>query len=471
MEKINQTNLIIAQLKATGSKSISDILHELIEVHDIKPMLEGQRYYLNNNDIRRRNKHYWDNGIKKIDRTKINNKMSNSWHRLLVDQKTGYLLGKKPTISSENENYSKILNIYLDDEFNKTLQDLLKNASNKGVEYLYVYIDDKGEFKNAIIPSEQIIPIYDYKFNKDLEEVIRYYSVIVNGKEKTQVEWYTKDLITIYLEDENGEFKKTEEQNYYYINEQGYNWGVVPFIEFKNNQEKTGDLKLYKDLIDVYDKVNSDIVNDIEELQNLIYVLKGYESESLREFTENLRYYKAISVAEDGDVGNLSNEIPGETINKLLDRLEDNIIMFGQAVNPKFDNMGNAPSGIALKFMYNLLDIKAEISAIEFKKGIKNYLSFLNTFLNLNKLNVLNEENRKVDIIFNKTILVNENELVAMAQQSKGIISDYTIIANHPWTKNVEEEQERLREQGEYVNLDTQEFEYKDETEEGKGTE
>lgn len=441
-------------------------MHELIQSHNVKPMLEGQRYYLNDNDIRQRNKFYWDNGIKKIDRTKINNKISNAWHRLLVDQKIGYLLGKNPTISTENENYSKILNVYIDDDFGKTLQDLLKNASNKGVEYLYVYIDEKGEFKNVIIPSEQIIPIYDYKFNKDLEEVIRYYSVTVNGEEKIQVEWYTKNLITVYLEDENNEFKKVNEQNYYYINEQGYNWGVVPFIEFKNNQEKTGDLKLYKDLIDVYDKVSSDASNDIEELQNSIFVLKGYESQSLREFTENLRYYKAISVSEDGDVGNLISEIPNETINKLLDRLEDNIITFGQAVNPKFDNMGNAPSGIALKFMYNLLDIKAEISATEFKKGIKKYLWFLNAFLSLNKFKGLNEENQQVDIIFNKTILVNENELVAMAQQSKGIISDYTIIANHPWTKNVEEEQERLREQGEYVNLDTQEFEYKDETKE-----
>ena len=44
-------------------------------------------------------------------------------------------------------------------------------------------------------------------------------------------------------------------------------------------------------------------------------------------------------------------------------------------------------------------------------------------------------------------MITNDTESVNMAQASKGIISDETVIANHPWVEDVTGELERLREQ------------------------
>jgi hypothetical protein len=52
-------------------------------------------------------------------------------------------------------------------------------------------------------------------------------------------------------------------------------------------------------------------------------------------------------------------------------------------------------------------------------------------------------------------MLLNEFELVGMALQSKGVISDETIVANHPWVDDPAEEIKKLDKQKEgYINLD-----------------
>lgn len=52
--------------------------------------------------------------------------------------------------------------------------------------------------------------------------------------------------------------------------------GEVPFIPFWNNVTHTPDLPLYKDLIDAYDKVYSGFHNDIDDVQEVIFVIKNY---------------------------------------------------------------------------------------------------------------------------------------------------------------------------------------------------
>lgn len=120
--------------------------------------------------------------------------------------------------------------------------------------------------------------------------------------------------------------------SHYYYNDVGYGWGKVPLIEFTNNQERHSDLKFYKELMDEYDLNVSDLANNLAEVQEVMTVLKGYEGTDLAEFRENLRYYKTIKASsEQGSVvDKLELNIPVEAKRELLDRLEENIFLFGQ---------------------------------------------------------------------------------------------------------------------------------------------
>ena len=60
--------------------------------------------------------------------------------------------------------------------------------------------------------------------------------------------------------------------------------GEVPFFVFPNNNIGTNDLKNIKPLIDTYCKVFSGFVNNLEDIQGIIFVLTNYGGADLNEF-------------------------------------------------------------------------------------------------------------------------------------------------------------------------------------------
>lgn len=450
---ITYNELLKKKLISESNINNSSIIKDLIDNHDTTKMLEGPKYYYNENDILNRKQFYYKDGVKTEDDTKTNNKIPHNWHKLLVDQKVAYLVGKPVVLQAEEgqENYGDRLNLILGEEWDDNLNELAKNSSNKGTEWLHVYINEEGLFKFIIIPAEEVIPIYDTSLQENLEAVLRYYLVEVNGKDRFRVEWWTRDTVTFYIQDDNGDFVLdiTEPSNpdyHFYYNDIGYGWTKVPFIEFPNNEERLSDLKFYKELVDIYDTNISDLANNLAEVQEIITILKGYEGTDLSAFYENLRYYKAIKVSGEGcGVDKLELKIPIEAKKEMLDRLEENIFLFGQGVNMKTDRFGNSPSGVALKFLYSSLDLKASIMERKFRKAIKRLLWFATEYINI--IDKKDYDSTTVQVTFRKTMITNDKEDVEIAKNSKGIISDETIIANHPWVEDVAVEQQRLKEQ------------------------
>ncbi|GED13990.1 phage portal protein [Aneurinibacillus migulanus] len=429
------------------------ILNDLIRTHDTTEMKRGVDYYFNRSDIMKRQQYVWKDGVKVVDETKPNNKIPHGWHKLLVDQKVSYILGKSVTFTGPDAFLKKIAEV-LTEDFNDDMIELGLGASNKGKEWLHPYINEDGEFDTIVIPAEECIPIYDTSKQKNLEAFIRYYPYIINGEEGKRAEWWTKDDVTYYVATAEGEFvlDTTEEPNpapHFYYGDKGYGWGEVPFIKFANNQFEVSDLDFYKELIDDYDKRVSDNSNNLEELQSLIFVLKGYEGQSLSEFMDNLRHYKAITLDADpgSGVDTVSAELPIQSVNSHLDRLREEIFTFGQGVDVNTNKFGNAPSGIALKFLFSLLDLKADMLERKFRKGLEWVIWFVAEYLSIKGEGQFNY--KEVKFTFNKNMLMNELEASQIAQNSSGIISERTILAHHPWVTNPEEEEKRKKEERE----------------------
>jgi SPP1 family phage portal protein len=449
---ITYNELIKAKLINESKITDSAVIKDLIEGHKTEQMLIGQKYYYNENDIMNRKKYYYKDGVKTEDDTKANNKLPHNWHKLLVDQKVAYLVGQPIVFQAEDKNYEEWLNLILGEEWDDNLNELAKNSSNKGTEWLHVYINEEGLFKFIIIPAEEVIPIYDTSLQENLEAILRYYLIEVNGKDRIRVEWWTRDTVTYYIQTDDGDYVSddTEPINpapHFYYNDKGYGWTKVPYIEFPNNEERMSDLKFYKELIDNYDLNISDLANNLEEVQEIITILKGYEGTDLSQFNENLRYYKAIKVSGDkgSGVDKLELNIPIEAKKEMLDRLEENIFLFGQGVNMKTDRFGNSPSGVALKFLYSSLDLKASIMERKFRKSIKRLLWFTTEYINI--IDKKDYDSTTVQVTFRKTMITNDKENVEIAKDSAGIISDETITSNHPWVEDVAVEMERLKEQ------------------------
>ncbi|MDH8795449.1 phage portal protein, partial [Staphylococcus epidermidis] len=78
----------------------------------------------------------------------------------------------------------------------------------------------------------------------------------------------------------------------------------------------------------------SDTQNTFDESVELIYILKGYEGEDMKDFMHNLKYYKAISVAGESGSGvdTIKVEVPIDSVKEYTKMLRDYIIEFGQGV-------------------------------------------------------------------------------------------------------------------------------------------
>lgn len=457
---ITDTDLIKAQLKAGNTTDLGKIIKDYINENDTSKMNIGERYYNNNNDILNRKMYYWENGSKVEDETKTNNKVSHNWHKLLVDQKTSYLFGKPVNFNADDENFTKDINSLLGEEFDDILQELGKESSNKGVAWLQPYIDEAGQFEFDLIKSQEVIPIWKSNKQKELQAVIRYYLITLNGKDRIYAEYWTDKDVTFYIQSDNGEFEldirtdsegntEPNPQSHFYYNQLGYGWGKVPFIAFKNNEEMVYDLQFYKSLIDIYDRNVSDLANNLEDVQEVITVLKGYMGTDLKEFNDNLRFFKTILVEEKGGVDKLEINIPVEAKKELLNRLEENIFMFGQGVNTKTDKFGNSPSGVSLKFLYALLDLKANITERKFRRSIKELLWFLCEYLKISPKHKKNYDYKTVQVVFNKTMITNDKEMSEIASSSVGIISNETIRMKHPWVEDIVDENKRMEKQEE----------------------
>ncbi|NFD56110.1 phage portal protein [Clostridium botulinum] len=455
----------IDKILSNGSSSVMS-LEEIIQ-EEIKEwngsqarqlMLDGERYYKGDTDIlKRKRMAIGEDGELEEVKNLANNKLVHQFVRKLTDQKIGYLLSKPLSVQTDNETYKNVL----DDIFNKSFMRLLKNlgkdAINKGIAWAQIYYNSDGELRFKRLPSEEIIPLWKDLEHTKLDALIRVYEIIVyEGKTKKTVQkveyWDTKQVLR-YVNN-NGKLildvEAPEDEGHFSIinkdgTKQSFTWSKVPFIYFKYNDEEQPLIKFVKSLVDDYDRNKSDNSNNLEDLPNSIYVLKDYDGENLGEFRRNMSLYRAVKVTGAGEVETKNLEINVEAYKTHIEQTRKDIYEFGRGVDTQSDKFGNSPSGISLKFLYNDLDMDCNIIETEFQASLEYLLWFVNQHLINTGQGDYTGEN--VEFIFNRDTLINETDSINNCQSSVGIISDETIVANHPWA--TKDELEKIKKQKE----------------------
>lgn len=396
----------------------------------------GEQYFRNENDIKRkpasgRN----DNPLKTSD-----NRVSHYWHGLLVMQKISYLFGKEPAIDTKEADVNEEIARTLGDEWAKTLNELVKDAANKAVGWLHVWIED-GSFQYGSVSPEEIIPIYSQDLKKRLTAVIRKYKETDssgNGYIKYEY-WdnkectYFKCIGSIVTELNCIDAEQTDISKCSFK----HTFGQVPFVYFNNNSIGKGDLYMYKDLIDQFDAKTSGFANDIDDVQEIIFVLEGYGGEDLEEFMSDLKTFKAVKTDDKGDVRTIKAEIPVEARKAFLDDVKKAIFLFGMGVNPDKESFGDS-SGVALKFLYSLLELKAATTRTEFDCSIKVLVRMILHYLG-------KEKGQDISITYYKNMISNDKEVVEILSKSDGIISVKTQTKNHPYTEKLDDEVKQLK--------------------------
>ena len=101
--------------------------------------------------------------------------------------------------------------------------------------------------------------------------------------------------------------------------------------------------------------------------------------------------------------------------------------------------------------MYSDIDLDANDLEAEFQASLHHLVDFINAYRSLNSLPIISS----VNFIFNRDLPINQNDTINAIKDSVGILSERTLVANHPFTLNVDEELEQIKkERQETLNQD-----------------
>lgn len=435
----------------------------------VKRAQQAERYYLNENDIvQAPSLRELDDAIRKAQAKAISplrnadNRISHNWHQLLVDQKASYAFTYPPMfdLGQGSKRVSKLLTEALGDDFTRYCSELCVEASNAGRAWLHYWVDSEGAFQYAPVPATQVIPVYSGSLKRELIAVLRcYMETDENGKAWRRYEYWTDKEYSRYQQpaDENTEI--SEWTTTFEVPNAGaettniisHPFGRVPFIEFANNRFRRGDLDKYKGLIDLYDKIYSGFGNDLEDIQEVIYVLRNYGGEDAAEILRKFKLYKFVHTedGEDGQTGGLDTltiEIPVEARRVALELTRRQIFVSGQGVDPDPEKFGSA-SGVALKFLYSLLEMKVGLMEAEFRSGFNDLVRAILEFEGVALKGSIVQT-------YTRASVNNELENAQIGQMLTGILSEETVLQNLDWVDDKEAELDRLAEEREAAYSD-----------------
>ena len=154
-------------------------------------------------------------------------------------------------------------------------------------------------------------------------------------------------------------------------------FGFIPFFRLDNGSKQFSGLKTIKGLIDDYDLMSCGLSNNIQDANEVLYVVKGFEGDNLDELMTNIRAKKHIGIPDSGgDVEIRTIDIPYQARQTKLELDEKNIYRFGMGFNAAQVGDGNV-TNIVIKSRYALLDLKCNKLEIRLKQFMRKLLKIV----------------------------------------------------------------------------------------------
>ena len=380
------------------------------------------------------------------DASKPNNKTANPYASYITDTLTGYFMGEPVSYNAEDKDMLEELNMIFEynDEADENAE-LAKDASIYGVafEELYFSEDDKNVRFCRLDPKE-VIPIYDKSIEKNLIAIIRYYNDynFLEDKKSFVVEVIDNIETVRYRANENfSNFQLIENYPHYF--------GMVPVATYENNEDRMGDFEKVLDLIDAYDKMESDSLNDFEYFVDAYLALYGFTADA--EDIQQMKQNRVLLMDEGTSAEWLIKSENDATTENMKNRLDKDIHKFAKCPNLTDEEFASNASGVAIKFKLlgteNLVSIKER----KFKKGLQERLELISA---INGLVRNGFDWRAIDIIFTRNIPSNDVEMANMVNTLSGIVSNETLLAQIPFVEDVESEVQRVKDQRNEEKLD-----------------
>lgn len=365
---------------------------------------------------------------------KPDNRLVTNYAKNIVNNTVGYYLGKPVVYDTDDAALMDQIDAvtkYNDDAFHNTQLGKDVSVFGRAAEILYLDSDDRIRY-TKINPMNLCVG-YSDDVEKRIEYAIRWYDVTdENDRETRHIEYYTEKDVSYYTYRGSLVFDRTEP----------HYWGDVPINVYENNEDCMGDYEDTIPLMDAYNVMQSESVNDFQKFADALLMVKNQVV--TKETAEQLRDNNILELFDDGEASWLVKQVNDAYVENIKNRIEKDIYMSTNTVNMSDSEFANNASGVAIS--YKLICMENRVSCTEryFKKALQRRFELICNMLNLRGGNF---DYTDIGITFSRNLPPNLQELATTIQQLSGIVSSRTLLAQLPFVESVEQELQNIAEE------------------------
>ena len=367
--------------------------------------------------------------------TLMNNKLVTNHAKYITDMMVGYLLGN-PVDYQVNDgiDIQPVLDAYKRQTIENIDVEIAKECSIFGIKYEYVYADEEANPCSVTLDVRNTIMIYDDTLVHNELYAINYRPIYKNPEDKEPDHYDVivatdKEIIKYELAGNGGNAKE--------IDREQHAFGAVPIIEYDNNKEYSGDFESVISLIDAYNLIQSDRVNDREQLVDAILCFYGMKFDA--DQMADLKEKRALSnIPTDGKVEYLTKAINEGDVDVLRKTIEKDIHKISMVPDMSDEKFAGDSSGVAIR--YKLLAFEQAVKNKErfFEKGLMKRFELYSHFLSVkSKMKEISKED--VDAVFKRNLPSNDYETSQMIVNLDGIVDRELLASQLSFVKDASE--------------------------------
>ena len=377
-----------------------------------------------------------------------NNRIAHPFARYITAVTTGYLIGKpvRYTSTTGSTTLDAIADAFRRGSIAAVDAENARNAAVYGRGVEYVHTDDGGlPHAIALSPLDAFVV---YEDSYDMRPLFGVYRVPLRGADgaaKGWRLWVMNDvrIVEYRAGDLYGPFEKVEDMPHFF--------GGVPLVEYWNDEGERGDFEWVLPLIDAYDALQSDRVNDKEQFVNALLVLTGCTLETDergREPWRQLREDKALCLPDSqAKVEYLAKQMNEADVEVLRRALAEDIHKLSMVPDLSDASFAANASGVAMRYKLWGLEQLINVKQRWFIEGLRQRLALYVRFMELRGFPALDVAD--VEIAMTRAMPANLLEQAQIAQLAEGAASTETRVrilhGGDEWSEDaVREEVERI---------------------------
>ncbi|HEM5185961.1 TPA: phage portal protein [Streptococcus suis] len=414
-----------------------DIIYKLILKHDQTSdrLKKLKDYYLG--------KHAIENHTRR--RNLPNFKTVANHAKDIADTATGYFMGNAIRYpKTDDMDIEDLLKAFDSADVDSTDSDNALNMAIYGRAYEYIYVKEgENELVTRSLEPENTFIVYDDSIEQKPLFAVYYYQTKDDVTEET---YYRAQVLTENLQYSMSlrEQKKESEEGV------PHNLGALPIIEYRNNRYMVGDYEQQISLIDAYNSLMGNRVNDKEQAIESILVLYGAAladtPEEAKEAMEILREEGLLELPKDASAEFLKNVLDEATVEVLRKALKEDIYTFSHVPNLSDENFAGNTSGVAMEFKLLGLEMITKTKERYYIKSLHKRIQIFANYYNWSQI----YENAKAIIPqFSRGLPKNLLELSQIISNLKDKVSLRQLISLLPFVEDPDAEIEALEKEKE----------------------